>query len=264
MATSYVSAGAVPIVGTPDIRRIGTNDLREALALGYADFLAMPSHLAFLCLIYPILGIVLASVAFGYDLLPLVFPLISGFALIGPLAGIGLYELSRRRERGQTPRWRQAFEVVRSPAIGSIVGMGLVLVAIFALWILTAHAIFGAILGSVPAPSYDELLRTILTTRQGWTLIVVGDAVGLAFAVLVLAISVIAFPLILDREAGIGTAIAASIKSVEVNPRTMAVWGLIVAALLALGSIPLFVGLAVVMPVLGHATWHLYRKVVAS
>lgn len=260
-APAYRSAvgGAAPAV-----RQLTTEDLKGVLRDGYADFMAMPSHLVFVGLIYPILGIFLSSLAFGQATLPLLFPLASGFALVGPLAGIGLYELSRRRERGEEPTWKQAFDVLRSPAIGTIVGMGLVLVVIFLLWMATAYTLFHAIIGPRLQESYPDLLREILTTGRGWALIVVGNVVGLAFAVLVLTVSVVAFPLILDREVGIGTAMETSRRLVLENPRTMTAWGAIVAGLLALGSIPLFVGLAVVMPILGHATWHLYRRGVAA
>lgn len=249
---------------TPDARIIGIDDLKAALAKGYADFMAMPSHLIFIGLIYPILGIFLSSFAFGEATMPLLFPLASGFALVGPLAGIGLYELSRRRERGEEPTWTQFFDVLKNPAIGSVVAMGVVLVVIFLLWLGTAYGLFHAIMGPRLNASYPDLLREILTTGRGWTLILAGNALGLAFAVLVLTISVIAFPMILDRNVGIGTAIEMSRRVVLANPGTMAAWGAIVAGLLALGSVPLFIGLAIVMPVLGHATWHLYRTAVAA
>ena len=246
----------------PAIRTVTGQDLRDALARGYTDFMAMPSHLAFIGLIYPIVGLFLASFAFGYDVLPLLFPLASGFALIGPLAGIGLYEVSRERENGEEPHWNQAFRVFRSPAIASIVGMGAVLVVIFLLWLASAHVIFQAIIGPRPDLSYTQLLREILTTSRGWALILVGNAVGFAFAVLVLTISVIAFPMILDRNCGVGAAMETSRRAVLANPVPMALWGAIVAGFLVLGSIPVFVGLAIAMPVLGHATWHLYRMLV--
>jgi uncharacterized membrane protein len=248
----------------PNVRRISTDDLKDALRRGFDDFLAMPSHVAFVCLIYPILGVYLASMAFGYDVVPLLYPLISGFALVGPLAAIGLYELSRRRELGLDTKWSHALDVLRSPAIGSIVVMGAVLVAVFLLWMLTAQVIFKVTVGSLATDSVPSLFRDVLGTGRGWTLILLGNVVGAAFAVLVLTISVIAFPIILDRNVGVGTAIQASRAAVLANPVPMAIWGLVVAGLLALGSLPLFVGLAIVLPILGHATWHLYRKVVTD
>ena len=251
-------------IDMPSVRVITTADLIDAVKRGYADFLTIPTHLVMLGLIYPILGVFLAGSAFGYDLLPLLFPLVSGFALIGPFAGVGLYEMSRRREAGMEPTFQDAIQVFKTPALGSLIGMGLVLVAIFVLWLLSANAIFGFTIGRAPTEPYGVWLREIVTTPKGWALILIGNAVGFAFAVLVLTISVVSFPLILDRGVGVGMAIATSRRAVLANPRAMATWGLIVVGLLIVGSLPVFIGLAVVMPILGHATWHLYRKVVVA
>lgn len=246
----------------PVVRRIGTRDLGEALRRGALDFGAYRTDVIFLCLIYPVVGIVLARLAFGYGMLPMLFPLASGFALLGPVAAVGLYEMSRQRERGIEINWADAFAVVRSPAFGSIFVLGLILLAIFGAWLLAAQAIYDATLGPEPPASAAAFLSDVFTTAAGWQMIVAGIGVGFLFAVLVLAISVVSFPLLLDRNVSLGTAIGTSVRAVSKNPETMGVWGMIVAAGLVLGSIPLFVGLIVVLPVLGHATWHLYRAVV--
>ncbi len=246
----------------PAVNRIGAADLRDALAKGFADFAAYRTDIVFFCLIYPIVGLVLSRLAFGQDMLPLIFPLASGFALIGPVAAIGLYELSRRREQGLATSWADAFGVVKAPAIGAILALGLVLLAIFVLWIFAAHAIYQATLGPAPPASLEAFASDVLTTGAGWAMIGLGVGAGFVFAVLVLTISVVSFPLLLDRDVGLAAAVATSIRAVRANPRPMALWGLIVAGGLVAGSIPLLLGLAIVMPVLGHATWHLYRKVV--
>lgn len=246
----------------PQIRRIALSDLRDALAKGFADFGEYRTDVIFLCLIYPIAGLVLARVASGLDLLPLVFPLASGFALIGPIAGLGLYEMSRRRERGDEVSSLAAFDVLRSPSFGAIFAMSVLLVAIFFFWLVTANFIYDHTLGPKPPASISAFLNDVLTTNAGWTMAIVGIGVGFLYAVLVLAISVVSFPLLLDRDVGLGTAITTSVRAVWANAGVMAAWGLIVAGSLVLGSIPLFIGLVVVLPVLGHATWHLYRKIV--
>jgi uncharacterized membrane protein len=245
----------------PAVRRIGLGDLRDALALGLADFEANRTDVVFLCIIYPIIGLVLGRLASGHGLLPLLFPLASGFALVGPLAAVGLNEISRRREAGSNVRWVDAFGVLRSPAIGAIALLGLMLVALFLLWQVVAQIIYVVTLGPAPPASVASFVSDVFTTGGGWTMIVAGIGVGFLFALLVLAVSVVSFPLLLDRNAGIGTAVSTSMRAVAANPFVMAVWGLIVAGGLVLGSVPLFVGLVVVLPVLGHATWHLYRKV---
>ncbi|ANY80160.1 hypothetical protein BB934_19615 [Microvirga ossetica] len=262
MANFHIVAGASEVPAHPVVRKITTADLKEALTKGFDDFWAMPSHLVFLGLIYPILGACLAALTFTNNALPLLFPLASGFALVGPFAGIGLYEISRRRELGLPVSWQDAFDVLKSPSIPSIIGLGVLLLAIFLIWLTTARLLYQSLFGYAAPTSYPEFIQQVLTTSEGMKLIVLGNALGFVFAVAVLSISVISFPLLLDRDVGVAVAVYTSIKAVAMNPVTMAIWGLIVAAALLIGSIPLFVGLAIVMPVLGHATWHLYRRVV--
>jgi uncharacterized membrane protein len=245
------------------VRRVTLSDLREALARGLDDFAVFRTDVAFLCVIYPLVGLILARLVFGYGLLPLLFPLASGFALIGPVAAVGLYEMSRRREAGMPAGWAAAFAVFRSPAIGSIILFGLLLMAIFLAWLSAAIAIYDATLGPELPTSAAAFAHDVFATDAGWTMIAAGIGVGFLFAALVLAISVVSVPLLLDREVGLVSAMLTSLRAVRVNPGPMAAWGFIVAAGLVLGSLPLFLGLIVVMPVLGHASWHLYRRVVA-
>lgn len=246
----------------PAVRRITVADLGDVLARGVDDFTAFRTDVIFVCVLYPLAGLVLARLAFGYNLLPLVFPLASGFALIGPFVAVGLNEMSRRREAGREVTWADALAVVRSPSFGAIVLLGLLLMAIFLLWLAAAWGIYAITLGPAPPVSVTSFVRDVLTTDAGWVMIGAGIGVGFLFALLVLAISVVSFPLLLDREVGVDTAILTSVRAVMTNPGPMAGWGLIVAGGLLIGSIPLFLGLIVVMPVLGHATWHLYREVV--
>jgi uncharacterized membrane protein len=262
MAHQHVLMGAESSHVRPTVRRIGLKDLKDALARGIDDFLAMPTHAVFLCLIYPVVGLLLARLTLGYEVLPLLFPLAAGFTLLGPFAAIGLYELSRRREQGLDVSWQDAFDVLRSPSRGAIAALGLLLLTIFAIWIAVAQAIYIANFGYEPAASIPDFLDQVFTTRAGRMLIIVGNLVGFLFALAVLTMSVISFPLLLDRDVGAVEAVLTSVRVVATNPLMMAIWGLIVACLLVIGSLPLFFGLAVVVPVLGHSTWHLYRKVV--
>jgi uncharacterized membrane protein len=244
----------------PIVHPIGVADLREALAKGFSDFNAMPTHLIFLGLVYPIVTLVAARLYAGYDVLPLVFPLLAGYTLIGPLVALGVYELSRRREQGlKVSRWH-SFEVLRSPSIGAIAVLGLMLMVVYFAWLLIAWAIYENFFGGAVPTSISGFIGEVFATSSGWSLIIVGSGVGFLFAVVVFALSVVSFPLLLDRDVGVMTAVQTSIKVVVANPITMAIWGLFVAGALLVGSLPIFVGLAVVLPVLGHATWHLYRK----
>ncbi|CAA9333464.1 MAG: cytochrome c oxidase subunit I [uncultured Microvirga sp.] len=262
MADVRVLASSGDPLIQPKLRRIGSADLRAALAQGVDDFRAMPSHLVFVGLLYPIVGILLAALTFGYDLLPLLFPLVSGFALVGPLAAIGLYELSRRRESGEDTSWRHAFEVLRSPAIGSIAAVGVLLLVIFVAWLMTAQALYQGLFGAQMPSSVSGFLGDVFGTSRGWTLIIAGHALGFLFAAAAFTVGVMAFPLLVDRDVGPVAAVTTSVRAVLANPGTMAIWGVIVAVALMIGSAPLFIGLAVIVPVLGHASWHLYRRVV--
>jgi uncharacterized membrane protein len=264
MAYSRILLGAGATPAQLTIRRIGVADLKDVLAKGTDDFLAMPTHAIFLCVIYPIVGLVLARLAFGYSILPLLYPLVSGFALVGPVAALGLYELSRRREAGLEVSATHAFDVLQSSSIGAIAVLGVLLLLIFAIWLAVANAIYVANFGYAPPESIGQFVHDTLTTRAGWNLVIVGNGVGLFFAVLVLTVSVVSFPLLLDRDVGAAVALLTSIRAVLKNPVTMALWGLIVGLLLVIGLLPFFLGLTVVLPILGHSTWHLYRKVVEA
>ena len=246
----------------PAIRKISPADLIDVLAKGIDDFWAMPTHVVFLTAIYPIAGLLIGRATLGYGLVPLLFPLAAGFALIGPFAAIGLYELSRRRQLGRDTSLRHAFDVVRSPSFGGIATLGLLLMVMFAIWVAVAYGLYVAHFHHRDPVAPTVFVREILFTSQGHRLIIIGNAVGLLFAVLAFSVSVVAFPLMLDRHVGTAAAVVTSVRVVLNNPVTMALWGLIVAGALVIGSLPFFVGLAVVMPVLGHATWHLYCKAV--
>jgi uncharacterized membrane protein len=262
MASFHVIAGASDTPENPAIRRIGLLDLRYALAKGWDDFSAFPSQALFIVIIYPIVGFVLLQLALGNATLPLIFPLVAGFALVGPLAAVGLYELSRRRELGLDTHWTHAFDVLRRPSIFAIAALGVVLLILFSAWMMSAHAIYMALMGPYAPDSAFAFLHDVLTTERGWMLIVIGNAVGFVFAAVVLMIGAISFPMLVDRDVGAAVAVWTSIRTVIANPITMAAWGFIVGSLLLLGSLPFFVGLAVVMPLLGHASWHLYRHAV--
>jgi uncharacterized membrane protein len=263
---SFTPAFSNAVEGTKQpivIRKISLSDLDECLGRGWDDFLEVPSHAVVLCLIYPVLGLVIARLVLGYAVLPLLFPLAAGFALIGPFAAIGLYELSRRRELGLDASAWHAFDVLRSPSFGAMVGLGVVLMVLFAVWIVVAEDLYVSIFSYANAANIPDFLTMIFTTREGWMLIIAGCGIGFLFALVALCLSVVAFPLMLDRHASAADGMITSMRAVAANPVPMAAWGLIVTILLVVGTLPFFIGLTVVLPVLGHATWHLYRHVVA-
>jgi uncharacterized membrane protein len=262
MTALHIVSDAEGEVPRPTIRKIGMLEVFDALNLGWIDFREKPSHYVFLCLLYPVAGMVLMAWSAGANLLPLMFPLASGFALLGPVAAIGLYEISRRRELGLIPSWRDALEVRKSPALFSIIAVAAVLFALFVAWLVIAQAIYEAYFGVDYNLTTAEFFANVLSTSDGWAMMLWGNLIGLGFAFMALAASVVTFPLLLERDVGAVSAIWTSIRATIANPVPVLMWGLIVAVLLVIGSIPLFAGLAVILPVLGHATWHLYRKLV--
>ncbi len=246
----------------PAVRKIGFADLRDALAKGFADFEAYRSDVLFVGIVYAAVGLVLARIAFNMNLIPLLFPLASGFAIVGPFAAIGLYEMSRLREQGQEARWTNAFDVFKTPAIGGIAVLGAILIVTFLIWLTVAWQIYQAAFGPAPIVSLAQFEHDIFHTPGGRDTIILGFGIGFLFALFAMTIILVSFPLLLDRDVGFDAAIRTSVRAVLANPVPIAAWGLIVAAGLVLGSLPLFVGLIVAIPVLGHATWHLYRKLV--
>lgn len=245
----------------PRIRSIAIADLLGSLRRGWDDYRAAPTQLFFLGALYPVIGFIAARAATG-DTKPLLFPLLAGLSLMGPVAALGMYEISRQREAGRPISWLTAFDALRSPAIGGIVLLAIVLAVLFAFWVGVAQTIYGATMGGVVAPSFGAFLGDVFGTRQGWDLILWGNLAGAFFALLVLSIAVVSFPMMLDRGCGPGLAVHSSLRAVMRNPLVMIAWGVIVGVILVLGAIPLLIGLAVAMPVLGHATWHLYRRIV--
>lgn len=244
------------------VNSIGIADLKEALAKGFDDYKEMPTHVIFLIVIYPLVTLIFGRISGDYDVLPLVFPLLAGYTLIGPLAATGMYELSRRREQGLGTHRRYAFGVFVSPHIRAIAGLGVILMAIYYVWLQAATEIYDQIFAGVVPESVADFTSLIVNTPAGMTLMLVGSGAGFAFAAAVFALSVVSFPMLLDRDVSIITAVQTSIRAVLVNPVTMGIWGFIIAGALLLGALPFFIGLAFVLPMLGHASWHLYRKVV--
>ncbi|MGR3464000.1 DUF2189 domain-containing protein [Limimaricola sp.] len=257
-ARETVGRDTAPIV----LRRIGTEDLRAALRAGYEDFKAFRSDVIFLCVVYPLAGLILIRFAMNETLLPLLVPLITGFALLGPVAAVGLYEMSRRREAGGHPSWAAAFKVAEAPSAIAILTLGILFLAIFVVWMLAAWIIYAVTLGPEPPVSAGAFISDTLTTTAGWAMIVVGTGIGFVLAASVLVIGLISFPLLLDRHVGVRRAVRASTRLASENPRTVAIWGAVVVLGLGLGMATLMIGLIFALPILGHATWHLYRRAV--
>ena len=244
------------------VRRISGADVNASLADGWRDFMEMRGDIIFLMILYPLIGIIAAVALTGGPLLPLFLPIAAGIGLLGPVAAVGFYELARRREIGLHSNWAHFLDVRKRPSFDEIAAVSGLLLAIFGLWLLAAGALYVALFGWVEPASAGAFLRDVFSTGEGWAMILIGGAIGLVFAAAVLVISVVSMPMLVDCDVGASKAVSTSIRASRENPGEMLRWGIIVAALLIAGSIPLFIGLAVVLPWLGYSTWHLYTRLV--
>jgi uncharacterized membrane protein len=246
----------------PHVLAIDRTDVVAAFAAGLADFKAAPQFGLFFGGIYAAAGLFLTTLVVLADWEYLVFPLAAGFALVGPFVAVGLYEVSRRRETGQPLTWRAVLGAIRGQTQRDIVMLGFVLAFVLIAWVKLASLLYALTFGLHPVPP-REMLDVMLTTPRGVAFLLAGNALGALLAMVVFAISVMSFPCLLDRDVDFATGIATSIEAVKVNTGPMFAFGLVVAGLLLVGVVPGFLLLPVVLPVLGHATWHLYRRTVA-
>jgi uncharacterized membrane protein len=246
-----------------EIRTISLHDLWHSLKEGYDDFNRTPTVGVLLAILYPLFALLLTLFLVGKNLLHLAFPIVAGLTLIGPVVSVGLFEMSRRRERGLDVSWRSTFDFVHSASFAPILALSVVMMLLYVAWLFTAQFLYFSVFAEDPPVSASDFVTLLVTTRRGGGLIVYGVLLGFLFAVTAMAISVVAFPLLLDRPASAATAVAISARAVASNLWVMAAWGMIVVVLLAVGAVVFLIGLAAVLPILGHATWHLYRKVVA-
>jgi len=244
------------------IRRIGPGDLRASLRQGLEDFRDMRGDLVFAGLIYTFIGVAAAVMTTNGPLMPFFFPVVAGVGLLGPVAAVGFYELARRHEEGLESGWKHMLDVRRRPSVDDMGIVAGLLLGIFLLWLLAAGLLYVALFGWATPTSISAFFTTVFTTPRGWALILLGAAFGAIFGWVVLAISVASLPLLVDCDVSAAAAVSASWRAVHANKGEMIRWGLTVLGLLVLGSIPLFVGLAFVLPLLGYATWHLYTKLV--
>jgi uncharacterized membrane protein len=244
------------------IRKIGTEDLRWALSAGWRDFQEKRGDLIFVALIYPLIGLVAAVAAFNDAALPLFFPAVAGLSLLGPAVAAGFYELARRREAQLESTWRHFFDPLSGPGRDTLIMLTVGLMVIFGVWIGFAYAIYAALLGPDLPHGIAAFFTRVFTTPEGWAMMLLGNIVGAFFATIVLVCTVVSFPMAVDRAVDPATALNTSIRAARANPAMMIGWGWRVIGLLALGCLPAFIGLAVVLPVLGYATWHLYTRLV--
>ena len=244
------------------VRTITDDDLRWSLRQGWEDFRDLRGDLVFAGLIYTLIGLAAVVMTTSRPLMPFFFPVVAGVALLGPVAAVGFYELARRREAGREVHWFNFLDVRKRPSVDDMGMVAGLLLLIFVGWLIAAGVLYALLFGWATPTSIGDFLSAVLTTPRGWALIIVGAVVGAIFGWIVLALSVASLPMLVDCDVGAAEAVSASWRASHANKSEMVRWGIIVTALLVLGSIPLFVGLAFVLPWLGYSTWHLYTRLI--
>lgn len=237
------------------------SDLRAALAAGWADFRAYPQFGLFFASVFVISGLVLGYVLFAYGQLTWLIPAVAGFPILAPFTAVGLYEVSRRREAGLPMSWPGILGALRGRGDEQILSMGVIVFVAFGFWVIVAHLVFAVFLAEAGAGSES---LAFLVTELGIAMLLVGSAIGAVMAYAFYAITVMSLPMLVDRNVDFLTAIIASLKAMQANRKVLFVWAVVIAATLFVSMIPALLGMFVVLPVLGHATWHLYRRTVST
>jgi uncharacterized membrane protein len=265
MADNNKTAGAAPRPpAMPKVNEISIGDLAEVLRKGLSDFMRAPQFGLFFGGAYAIGGIIIALSLTTWNIPWMIYPVAIGFPLIGPFVAVGLYEVSRRLESGKPLVWREILGAVWLQRQRELAWMAFVMLFVFWVWMYQVRLLVAIILSRMSFSTLDRFIEVVFTTPQGWTFLAIGHVVGAILSLVLFSITVVSIPLLLDREADFVTAMITSVKTVISNPVPMIGWGIFVTLAVIVSSIPVFLGLLVTLPVLGHATWHLYKKAVAA
>ena len=243
----------------PEPAKIGFGAIGGSLRAGWRDFMRVPGYGLFFSAFYVLGGLVLTAVAAASGQEWWLMPFIVGFPLVAPFAAVGLYEVSRRLEAGEPLIWREVMGTVFAQKDRQLPSMAMVVLLMFMFWVFVAHTTFALFMGVSSLTNVTSSPEMLLQGR-GLIMLLVGTLIGAGFAAVLFSFTVVGLPLLLDREVDFITAIITSIKAVMLNPVVLAVWGLVIAAILLAGMLPLFLGLFIALPVLGHASWHMYRQ----
>ncbi|MDX5365873.1 MAG: DUF2189 domain-containing protein [Alphaproteobacteria bacterium] len=250
---------AAPANGLPRIRTVTFGDLAAALKAGLRDFLRAPLFGLVIGGAFALIGAVIVASLTIWQLPWLIYPFAIGFPLVGPFAAVGLYEVSRRLAAGERPLWGDVFAVIWAQRRREVSWMAFVMLFVFWIWMYQVRLLIALFLGLVSFASFEQFLTVVFTTQDGLLFLAIGHVVGAVLALVLFSITVISIPLLLEREVDMVTAMITSIKTVFQSPVVMLGWGVFVTLCVLAASLPFFLGLLVVLPVFGHATWHLYR-----
>jgi uncharacterized membrane protein len=258
---SRAKPGSVP--KPPVVQAVTWGDVRAALEKGVRDFQRAPAFGLFFGSFYAIGGIIVSWLMFYLNMVYMVIPLVIGFMLIGPFVAVGLYEVSRCLEQGRPLTWKGVLTVMFKQREREFVWLCFVTLFVFWVWIYQVRLLLALFFGMKTFTTLAGFVDMLFSTANGISFVIVGSLVGTVLALVLFSITVVSFPLLLDRDVDVVTAMITSVKSVTTSQVPMILWALTIGLSIAVAAIPAFLGFLFVLPILGHATWHLYRRIVA-
>lgn len=262
MSDSAPQPAVEPFPTMPRVNAASIGDLREGLLQGLSDFARAPFLGLFFAAIFVVIGLMVVLSLTAWDIPWLIYPFAIGFPLIGPFAAVGLYEISRQFEQGKEPSWREVFGVIWQQRRRELGWMAFVMLFVFWVWMYQVRLLMALFLGRLSFSSFEGFVSVTFTTTEGVIFLLVGHLVGAGLALLLFSITVVSMPLLLDRDIDVVTAMITSVRAVAASPFVMLGWGITVTLAVIAGCLPFFLGLLIVLPILGHSTWHIYRRVV--
>lgn len=251
-----------PVSTMPPVHALTAADIREALMQGFDDFRRAPLFGLFFAGVYVVGGLIIVQSLFVWQQSWMIYPVAIGFPLIGPFAAAGLYEVSRRLQAGEPLAWNAILSSVRIQGSREFSWMAFVILFIFWIWMYQIRLLVAIILGRMSFSTLDKFLDVVLHTPEGWLFLAVGHVVGAVLALILFSVTVVSIPMLMERNVDFVTAMVTSVKAVFASPVVMLGWGVIVTLAVMVSMVPAFLGLLVTLPVLGHATWHIYKKAV--
>jgi uncharacterized membrane protein len=263
MTTSISKEDADRLARLPVVQKISFADIGAALAAGWRDFLAHPAYGLFFGAVYAAGGLLVVGSVIALNMAYFAYPLVAGFALIGPFVAVGLYEVSRRRERGEPLSWGGVLGVINRSRRGELTWMAFAMLFALVVWMYQVRLLIAFFMADSMAGTLADFVTQMVTTPNGLLFLALGHGIGAVLSLLIFAITVVSVPMLLDRDVDFITAMIASVKAVTTSPLPMIAYGAAVVLALLAACVPAFLGLLIVLPVLGHTTWHLYRRAIA-
>ncbi len=247
----------------PEINKLTADDISASLKAGFSDFLARPFMSGFFGLFYAAFGLLFVWSLVWLDKLWMIIPAVVGFPLVAPFAAAGLYEMSRRLQKGESFSWSDILTVIADQRKREMGWMAFVTLFVFWVWMYQVRLWLAIILQNASFSDFNGFLHTVFFTPQGWTFLAVGTCAGAVLSAVLFSVTVIAMPMLLDRETNFVTAMITSVRVVTENPTVMLAWAAIISVTMLLSLVPAFLGLIFTLPILGHTTWHLYQRAVS-